>query len=146
MKVFFQHPFSGKKINTLFIGDNSPLPYRVELLQSLGNNLYLLKTSDCINRNQSEELAGKKIYVAEDDFDKYFESDDASSLIGWKAVADGKTLGMIEDVFALPQQYLAQVMMAGKEVLIPLNEATIVKTDRTKKVLTLKLPDGLLDI
>lgn len=146
VKAVFQFQFTGKKIKTLYIGDESPLPYPVEHLQPIGNNLFILKTEDCNNRNQSEELTGKKIYVAEADFAQCFEADDASWLIGWRAVADGKMLGMIDDVFALPQQYLAQVMVDGKEVLIPLNDKTMVKTDKAKKTLFLKLPDGLLDI
>lgn len=146
VKAVFNYPLSQKKLKTLYIGDDRPLPFAVEQLQPVGRNLYILKAGDCDDRSHAEEIAGMKIHVSENDFEKYFESDDASSLIGWKAVADGKTLGIIEDVFALPQQHLAQVMVDGREVLIPLNKETIIRADKKKKALFLNLPDGLLDI
>ncbi len=144
--VFYHSLLPKKKLKTIFIGDENPLPSFVEQLRPLGKNLFILKTQDCNDRTQAEELSGNKIHVSKDEFEKYFETEDASGLIGYKAVADGKTLGIIEDVFKLPQQHLAQVMVDGKEVLIPLNEETVVKVDKKKKIVSLDLPEGLLDI
>lgn len=146
VKAVFNYQFSQKKIKTIYIGDDRPLPSAVENLQPIGLNRYILKTAACNDRTQAEQIAGMKIQVPEDDFDNYFEADFAADLIGWKAVADGKTLGIIGDVYAVPQQHLAQVIVNGKEVLIPLNKETIIKAERAKKTLFLKLPDGLLDI
>ncbi len=146
VKAVFNYPFSKKKIKTLFIGDDHPLPFSVGHLQQIRQNHYILKTEDCNDCNQAAQIAGMKIHVPEDDFEKYFEADLVADLIGWKAVADGKTLGSIEDVYVLPQQHVAQVMVNGREVLIPLNDETIIKAEKAKKTLFLKLPDGLLDI
>ena len=128
------------------MGNDTPLPFFVVELRPIGKKLCILKTADCNDRTGAENLSGKKIHVVEDDFEKYFEPDVASLIIGWKAIADGIELGTIDDVFILPQQRLAQVIYEGKEVLIPLNDETIEKADQNKKTLFLKLPDGLLDI
>jgi 16S rRNA processing protein RimM len=146
VKAVFDYRFSQKKLKTLYIGDESPLPFTVMELNPIGQNLYILKTGDCNDRTQAEQITGMKIYVPEADFDKYFESDFAAGLIGWKAVADGNTLGIIDDVYVLPQQHVAQVMVNGREVLIPLNDETIVRVEKAKKILVLKLPNGLLDL
>ena len=55
-------------------------------------------------------------------------------------------MGLIEDVREYPQQFLASIQYQEKEVLIPLNEAFIVEIDKTKKLLILDLPDGLLEL
>jgi 16S rRNA processing protein RimM len=55
-------------------------------------------------------------------------------------------LGIIEEVIEMPMQVLAKVVIRGKEALLPLNEQSLVKVDKKKQVVYLRLPEGLLDI
>jgi 16S rRNA processing protein RimM len=55
-------------------------------------------------------------------------------------------LGEITEVREYPQQYLATVNYKEKEVLIPLNEAFIIKLDIELKTISFDLPEGLLDL
>jgi len=144
--VFYYSFLPEKELKNIFLGNVSPLPYFIEHLHLTGKKNFLLKVKDCNDRDHAEQISGKKIHVTSTDFEAYFEPDDASALIGYKVFTGGKILGHIEDVFQLPQQFLAQVFIEEKEVLIPLNEKTIVKVDPKKKTLVLRLPDGLLDI
>jgi 16S rRNA processing protein RimM len=146
LKACFHYSFTGKKLKTVYIGNENPLPFSVEHILPSAKNVFFLKTAECNDRNASEELAGEKIHVAEDDFTKYFEPDEAAGLIGFKAAAGENLIGTIEDVFKLPHQHLAQVLYKGKEVLIPLNDSTIIQVDKRKKIIRLNIPDGLLDI
>ena len=43
-------------------------------------------------------------------------------------------------------EMLAKVTIRGKEVLLPLNEQSLVKVDKKKQTVYLQLPEGLLDI
>ena len=45
-----------------------------------------------------------------------------------------------------PHQLLCRIEMAGKEVLIPLNENTIRKIDNKAGRVIVELPEGLLEI
>ncbi|HXH20011.1 MAG TPA: ribosome maturation factor RimM [Chitinophagales bacterium] len=146
VRAAFYYSFTKKKLNSIFIGASNPLPCFIEHIQMAGKGNFLLKIQDCNDRTQAEEICGEKIHVRTDDFEKYFEPSEAAGLIGYKVFAEGRLLGTIEDVFRLPQQFLAQVFAGGKEILIPLNEETIVNADRRRKILTLQLPDGLLDV
>jgi 16S rRNA processing protein RimM len=55
-------------------------------------------------------------------------------------------IGLITEVFEIPNNPLIQVFYQSKEALIPVNDAFIVNFDKRKKILTMNLPDGLLDI
>ncbi|WP_317169609.1 ribosome maturation factor RimM [Mucilaginibacter humi] len=59
---------------------------------------------------------------------------------------DEGELGQITDIHEYPQQLVAAVTYKGCEVLFPLNEDIIVGIDVVKEILTVDLPEGLLDI
>ncbi|MFD2144154.1 ribosome maturation factor RimM [Mucilaginibacter antarcticus] len=68
-------------------------------------------------------------------------------LVGFTAVdQDEGELGEITDVQEYPKQIIATVNFKGQEVLFPLNEDIIVGIDVVKEILTVDLPEGLLDI
>ena len=55
-------------------------------------------------------------------------------------------IGKVFQVLEYPNQALFQTFFKEKEVLIPINDLFIVKVDRVKKEILLKLPDGLLEV
>lgn len=55
-------------------------------------------------------------------------------------------LGGCVDVVEYPHQALFQIDANGKEVLVPIVDDFIRKVDRDRKMITLSLPEGLLDI
>ncbi|MNT82127.1 16S rRNA-processing protein RimM [compost metagenome] len=55
-------------------------------------------------------------------------------------------LGEILEVNEYPQQFVATVLYQETEILFPLNEDFIVEIDDEEKILTLDLPEGLLDV
>ncbi|HEX5001518.1 MAG TPA: ribosome maturation factor RimM [Bacteroidia bacterium] len=83
--------------------------------------------------NELPVLSGKKLYLHE--------------AIGMQVIDTEKgALGIIDQVFDLPEQPVARVLCNGKEVLFPLIESFIVKVDRAAGELHVALPDGLVDI
>jgi 16S rRNA processing protein RimM len=57
-----------------------------------------------------------------------------------------KPIGKVLEVIEQPLQILLRLEIQGKEVLVPLNESTLVGIDRKKQVINVSLPEGLLDI
>ena len=55
-------------------------------------------------------------------------------------------LGEIIEVIEQPHQVLCTIMYNGKEALIPVHEANLVKLDKKNKKVYVELPDGLLEI
>lgn len=57
-----------------------------------------------------------------------------------------KKYGPIVDIIELPTQLTAVVEQDGKEILIPLHEDLIMAIDTAKKVISMNLPEGLIDL
>jgi 16S rRNA processing protein RimM len=55
-------------------------------------------------------------------------------------------LGPISAVLEYPNQAVLQVFVDGKEVLIPISNEIIINVDRTKNIMTVAAPEGLLDV
>lgn len=145
------YPEKLAKLKHIFIGAvENPVPYPVGRIYSPGGKNSYLTVEGIDSRTKAGEIAGGKIFIPMDVFDKLFtEKDtiDPGLLIGYTAIdVKEKELGKVEDVFDMPTQMLAQVFINGKEALLPLNDSTIVKIDKRKKTILLELPEGLLDI
>jgi 16S rRNA processing protein RimM len=68
------------------------------------------------------------------------------SWVAYHIMDQDKDLGPVLEVIEQPHQILCRIEIDGKEVLIPINEQTLVKVDHKSKLLLLKLPDGLLEV
>jgi 16S rRNA processing protein RimM len=55
-------------------------------------------------------------------------------------------IGQVEKVLNLPGNRLLECSRAGKNFLIPINGPFLQKIDRRKKIVTVDLPDGFLDL
>lgn len=67
--------------------------------------------------------------------------------IGMKVIDEvAGELGVIDTIYDLPHQPVAQVLYSGKEVLIPFIQQFIVKIDRSGRTIYMALPDGLIGI
>jgi 16S rRNA processing protein RimM len=68
------------------------------------------------------------------------------SMLGYMLYDKEQALSEIREVIEQPHQVLAKIIYKEKEMLIPINEAFIVKMDAKHKKIILDLPEGLLDI
>jgi 16S rRNA processing protein RimM len=68
-------------------------------------------------------------------------------LVGLTAVADGETLGKVEEIVEMPAGELLVVRGAGrKEILIPFVRDIVQAIDLDRRELRLRLPEGFLEI
>jgi 16S rRNA processing protein RimM len=89
-------------------------------------------------------LVGREIFIEEDDE----ESDDEfymEDLIGFK-VSVGKLRGELTDYYDSEANPLFEVVINGKEHLIPAQEEFIAQIDFDKRTIKFVLPDGLLEL
>lgn len=78
-------------------------------------------------------LSGNKFYFHE--------------VIGFKLIDDTfGELSPIEDIFDLPNQAVFKITYKEKEVLIPINEHSILKVDRNNKEIFVSTPEGLIEL
>ena len=137
-----------KGLQAIFIEEkkNSFLPWFIESTKIKSENEIYLKLEGVNTREAAIKLTQKQIWVPEVDFKKFAAKSAPASLLGYTIINDKEPLGEILELIEQPHQLLCRLEIKGKEVLIPLHEATLKKVNHTKKEVQVELPDGLLEI
>lgn len=137
-----------KNLEVLFIEELKDvyLPYfhKKSIAKNISETIITLEGVD--SKEAATELLKKKIWLLKNDFEKAVSKTAPVNLIGFVICNNTESFGKVEAVIEQPHQVLLQLHIKNKEVLIPLNEETLQKIDRTKKQIHVKLPDGLLAI
>ncbi len=133
-----------EEMKAIFINN---LPYFILSKDINSDTDAIISLEEINSKEKAQLLTGKEIFAKEEDVEEILEEDPYGDLKGF--VLEDKnfgTIGNIEQVIELPHQFLAQVFKNEKEILVPLNEDFIIKIDDKKKIVTVALPEGLLDI
>ena len=137
------------KFNTVFIDMAGKLvPYFVASLKFPMKNTAYLNLEDVDTIEKAAVLVKKNVYLPNKHKPKKNKEEfTLLDLKGFTAVDiyEGE-LGVITDIHEYPQQLIATVNYKSCEVLFPLNEEIIKGIDIVKSIVTVDLPEGLLDI
>jgi len=137
-----------KGLETLFIEDKKDelLPYFIESIKMKSDDELYIKLDSVHTKESAQKLVQKQVWLVEEEFHKYAGKSAPISLLGFHMVQDKEDLGEILEVIEQPHQLLCRIDWKGKEALIPIHEATLLKIDKKKKIILVNLPDGLLDV
>ncbi len=111
------------------------------------NGTLLLGFVGINDRNQVEELRNV-LLLSEVDIEDGTNDDDfhLQQLLGCLVVTnEGKELGPVTDVVALPAQNLLAVDYLGREILIPFVKSIVPEVSIKDRKITVLPPEGLLD-
>jgi 16S rRNA processing protein RimM len=151
-ELILQHEL-GKKtslkgLQAVFIEDRkeSFLPWFIESAKIKSENEVYLKLEGVNSREAALKLTSKEVWITETDFKKFVAKSAPASLLGYTIINNNESLGEILELIEQPHQLLCRLEIKNKEVLIPLNEQTLQKTDHKKRLVLVSLPDGLLEI
>jgi len=130
------------------ITKGKPIPFFVETCTAKSISEITLKLEGVSSRESAIRMINKNIWINEAEFNKMVDKSAPIALIGYTIYDDEneKVLGVINEMIEQPHQLLAKIYIDNKEVLIPLNESTLLEIDRKKKEVVVDLPEGLLDI
>lgn len=126
------------------------LPYFLEKLTL--DHPTAIKFEDINSKEEAQSIAGQKLYLE-------LAAEEVKGPLGnpgiahWSDLVDflltdevlGE-LGVIREIYELPQQWMASIDYKGEEALIPLNETFVQGIDADGKVVITRLPDGLMDL
>lgn len=148
VKLDVANPGDFKDLRYVLIEDRGNLiPYFIEN-QKINGDKMIVQLQDVKKVEQAVAFMGKAVFLPnelmpeldEDDF--YFKE-----IVGFKMIDALKgEIGEIYDVLEYPTQAVIQVMKDGKEILIPIHDDIIQKVDKKAKILTVKAPEGLIDM
>ncbi|WP_316790157.1 ribosome maturation factor RimM [Pedobacter frigoris] len=150
LQVFFEYEEPELlELDVVFADINGKLvPFFVSACKLQNNNTGNFYFDDVDHIDKAQALVKKKIYLPLSkkpvrDEDDFFYTD----LKGFMAVDETLgELGEILEVHEYPQQFVATVLYNDTEIMFPLNEDFIVEIDDEEQILTVDLPEGLLDI
>ncbi len=137
------------KFTTIFVDMAGKLvPYFVDSIKYLQKNAAYLILEDVDTIEKASLLAKKNVYLPNKLKPKRDKNEfTLFDLKGFTAVDENEgELGVITDIHEYPQQLIATVTFKNCEVLFPLNEEIIKGIDVVKEIVTVDLPEGLLDI
>lgn len=136
-----------KGVTTIFLEErkNSFIPYFVQEVKPKDPEHVYIKLEGIDTPEAARKLMPAQVYLTEDDFKQQAASSAPLSLLGYHVVDESHgPLGQVAEVIEMPMQVLVKVMINGKEALLPINEQSLLKTDRKTQTVYLRLPDGLL--
>lgn len=141
-------PEDYEELESVFVEINKQLvPFFMEYLQINGNK-GIVKFEDLNSLEEVTNLLGSDLYLPLEslpELDKgqfYYHEIINYTLVDKTA---GK-IGPITQVYEFPNQDLLGVDFEGKEMLVPVNDETIIGANHEQKTVDAILPDGLLDV
>jgi len=137
-----------KGLEAIFLEDKkgSFLPYFIQSAKKKSAEEVVLQLEGVDVREKALLLSSKSAWIPEEEFHRLADRMAPANLLGYMIVENKKQHGQIEEVIEQPQQLLCRIKIDEKEVLIPLNESTLLKINHAKKTVEVTLPEGLLDI
>lgn len=141
-------PMRYSKLESVFVERNKSLvPFFIKKITIRGNNATV--SFDGIDTiAQAEELTSSGLFLPLSFLPPlkgksfYHHEMPGYTAIDVKHGELGKVIGILD----FPQQAIFQIQMGEHEVLVPAKDDFIESIDRSKKILTLKTPEGLIDI
>jgi 16S rRNA processing protein RimM len=126
---------------------NQLVPHFIQYVSVRGVKAFM-KLEDVDTPEHAESLKGSSLFLSKKDRPKLSKGEFYSDeVIGFEVVDKHQgSLGNVDDVLESgPNRYLT-IQFKSKEIMIPLNGPFIKGVNKTKKIISVELPEGYLDI
>jgi 16S rRNA processing protein RimM len=141
--------FDFTKLEALMIEllPGSYIPFFIEEANEINDNQVIIKLEEYNDRNTAIEILNKNVYAPPGVEISKIDDNPWLILIGFMLKnQEGLDVGIISDIMMNTSQILLEVKDETKEHLIPFSEELVIDINQQKKMLTLEIADGLLDI
>ncbi len=141
-------PENISSLRSIFIEkDGRLVPYVVNAISYSGAKAYL-KLEDVDSIDDAEQLVKQSLYLEKTTRPKSARNEFYDDEIISFEVVDKTSgaLGKVVEIMQAGPNRLLVLDREGKEVLIPVNSPFITSINKTKKLISVDLPDGFLDI
>ena len=137
-----------EELNYFLLDINDKLiPYFVENITFHSNKSFVL-FQDLKTLETANQLVGKSVYLPLDLLPEKDGNDFYShEVVDFLVIDEEKgELGKVQEIIEYPTQSLIQIVINGKEVLIPIHDDIIQDVNREEKKIYIKAPNGLIDM
>ncbi len=144
LKVNNKFDLNSKRIKFIYAEIKSnKIPFEVEKINLIKEGVYLVKLLEYDNRESTNQLVKKKIFIDEEIILNKLE--ELENLVGFNIIEKNNKIGTVKDYYNQEQPILF-CKIGNKEVLIPYVKDIVQKRDDVKKNIYVNLPKGLLDL
>ncbi|MFP5471392.1 MAG: ribosome maturation factor RimM [Bacteroidia bacterium] len=143
------NPKDFHKLESVLVEINKKLvPFFIQSRQVHNQAQYLRVRFEGINtEQQAQELNRSALYLPNTMLPKARKNQLLpSDLIGFTIIENNKNLGEISNYYDYANNPVLEFIHEGKEVMMPFNEAFILKIDPKLRIIEVSLPEGLLDV
>ena len=137
-----------EELNYFLLDINDKLiPYFVENITFHSNKSFVL-FQDLKTLEAANQLVGISVYLPLDLLPEKNGNDFYShEVVDFLVIDEEKgELGKVQEIIEYPTQSLIQIVINGKEVLIPIHDDIIQDVNREEKKIYIKAPNGLIDM
>lgn len=137
-----------EELNYFLLDINDKLiPYFVENITFHSNKSFVL-FQDLKTLEAANQLVGISVYLPLDLLPEKDGNDFYShEVVDFLVVDEEKgELGKVQEIIEYPTQSLIQILINGKEVLIPIHDDIIQDVNREEKKIYINAPNGLIDM
>lgn len=151
-KLDVDSPSSYEGLDAVFIQmqrqDKQLVPFFIEASKIQNNQLLRCKIEGIDNQADAKSLIGKSLFLPIEALPKlegnqfYFHE-----IIGFEVIDQERgSIGKVDKVLEFSTSNLLSIPHANTEILIPINDETIVEVNRDQKTLKVKTTEGLIDL
>lgn len=134
-----------KEIETIFLSENY-VPHFIQHISVKGDKAFI-KFEDINSIDDASELKGTSLYLPISERPKLargeFYNDE---VIGFDVMENENVIGRVVGIMEAGPNRFLEIDNVGKEILIPINGPFIKSVNKTKKRITVELPEGFLDL
>jgi len=123
-----------------------PVPFFISSLTYQGGNSLRLSFEGYESYGKIAEFSGCRIFLASTAGGS--KKQDPFNLSGFRVVLENnKLVGEVKEIMPNPGHDLLKIISPeNREILMPLHEDFIIGTDLRRKTITVRLPEGLIDL
>ena len=123
------------------------IPFSVEEIIRQQGRDWVIKLENCSSETEVKQYVNASLAISEEDFNQLLpESENIESWIGWNAVdTNGEPIGVVERTDQSTANGIIEIQhVSGAMIMVPHTPQIVVLAENG--LLTLSLPDGLLDV
>jgi len=127
--------------------EGKPVPFIVSSCEVIDNSLIRLIFDGYNSSEKISEFIGCRVFLTSS-LEVVDPENDLHLLIDYQIITtDNNLLGTVHGIIENPGQTILNIHTSlKKEILVPLHQDFIVRIDNKKKIITMDLPEGLMEI
>jgi len=149
LSIDTDNPKDFHKLESVLVEINKKLvPFFILSKQPHNQAQFLRVRFEGVNTEQQAlELNGCALYLPNSILPKVRKNQLLpSDLIGFTIIENAKPLGEISNYYDYTNNPILEFVHDGKEIMMPFNEAFVLKIDAKTRTIEVSLPEGLLDV